>query len=37
MTRWLLDTDVVSLWASGHPGTCQRLAGMPSHLGHSEH
>lgn len=30
MTRWLLDTDIVSLWASGHSGTCHRLAGMPS-------
>lgn len=28
MIRWLLDTDVVSLWASGHSETCQRLAGM---------
>ena len=30
MIRWLLDTDIVSLWAQGNAAICQRLAAMPS-------
>ena len=30
MIRWLLDTDIVSLWAQGNAAICQRLIAMPS-------
>ena len=30
MIRWLLDTDIVSLWAQGNPAVCERLVAVPS-------
>lgn len=30
MIRWLLDTDIVSLWAQGNAAICQRLVAIPS-------
>ena len=30
MIRWLLDTDIVSLWAQGNAAICQQLVAIPS-------